>query len=106
MIDTVKLSILCPMHKESEMLALGFSPTCGHPEQSCRHLARWKLNFPTSISAPHITWSEARDRLHWLSASVSLPKMLFGSNVYTPKSDKEISRALLAISQSYRTVAR
>src|SRR5688500_18642628 len=99
MIDTVNLSILCPMHRRADMLALGFTPTCGHPEQLCRHLAKWKLNFPTSLCAPHITWSEAPDRLQWLSVSVSLPKMLSGSNVHTLKCDKEISTGLLAISK-------
>jgi hypothetical protein len=99
MIDTVNLSILCPMHRRDEMLGLGFSPTCGHPDQLCRHLAKWKLDFPISPSAPHITWIEAPDRLHWLTVSVSLPKMLFGSNVQTLKSDEEISSGLQAISK-------
>lgn len=99
MIDTVNLLALCPMHQRSQMLAIGFSPTCGHTEQSCKHLARWKYNFPNSLSAPRITWSEAPDRRQWLSASVSLPKILFGSNVYPLQSDEDISRSLLALSE-------
>jgi hypothetical protein len=100
MIDTVSLALPQPMHHPSKMKALGFSPSCGHSERDCRHLPRWKFNSASvGATLPRITWSESPDRLHWLSASVSLPKMLFGSNVDLLANDSDIETGLIAISR-------
>ncbi len=99
MIDSVRLTVPCRMHNRTEMRALGFSPTCGHTERGCQHAARWKLNLrDSSRTLPRITWSEAPTRLHYLTAEVALPKMLYGSNIYLLDSDAEINRGLQAIS--------
>lgn len=100
MIDSVTLTLPRRMHARRDLFALGFFSACGHGERVCRHPARWKLNLPTAeVTLPRITWSEAPDRSHWLTASVSVPKMLWGSNIGSLETDVEIVTGLSAISR-------
>jgi hypothetical protein len=91
MIDSVCLTLPVRMHSPPEMMSLGFSSVCKHPSLSCTHPARWRFHPPNK---PHLTWSEAPDRSHWLSVTGSLPRLLFGSNVYLMSSDEELRTCL------------
>src|SRR5688572_25567527 len=96
MIDSVCLTLPIRMHSPMEMALLGFTSVCRHPSLSCAHPARWKFHPPNK---PHLTWSEAPDRSHWLSVTGSLPRFLFGSNVYLMSSDDELRTWLKGISE-------
>jgi hypothetical protein len=96
MIDSVCLTLPMRMHSPTEMASLGFTSVCRHPTLSCAHPARWKFH---PAKKPHLTWSEAPDRSHWLSVTGSLPRFLFGSNVYLMSSDDELRTCLDGISE-------
>ena len=103
MIDSVCLTRPVRMHSPRDMLALGFKSVCKHPTSVCDHPARWKL---ATDKKPHLTWSEAPDRSQWLSLTGSLPKFMFGSNVYLLASDDELRTCLEGISQYVAEVAQ
>jgi len=96
MIDSVCLTLPIRMHSPREMISLGFASACKHPSLSCRHPARWTFH---PQSKPHLTWSEAPDRSHWLSFTGSLPRFFFGSNVYLMATNDELQTCLAEISQ-------
>lgn len=106
MIDSVVITFPSPMHRPEEMVDLQFSRTCGHHGRDCKHRQRWKHN-PPKIAArlPRVTWSNAPDGLDYLSASVSIPKLLFGSNVEMVEDQVAIDRALSVISRYVSEVA-
>jgi hypothetical protein len=95
MIDTVCLTLPVRMHPPADMMALGFSAACRHPTPDCSHPARWKFHPPKK---PHLIWSEAPDHSHWLSLTGSLPRFMFGSNVYLLCSDDELRTCLEGVS--------
>jgi hypothetical protein len=103
MIDSVCLTLPVRMHSPPEMASLGFTSVCKHPSLSCTHPARWRFHPPNK---PHLTWSEAPDRSHWLSVTGSLPRFLFGSNVYLMSSDDEIRTCLDGISMYVGDIAQ
>jgi hypothetical protein len=96
MIDSVCLTLPVRMHSPREMSSLGFASVCRHPSVTCAHPARWRFHPP---NRPHLTWSEAPDRSHWLSVTGSLPRFLFGSNVYLISNDDELRTCLGGISE-------
>ncbi len=102
MIDSVCLTLPVRMHSASEMVSLGFRSVCKHPSPSCSHPARWIFK---PDKRPYLTWSEAPDRSQWLSLSGSLPRFIFGSNVYLMTSDDELRACLEGISEYVASVA-
>lgn len=99
MIDTVRLTQIATMHAPSEMLELGFSPNCGHARRGARP-AKWTRNVVSIDEArPRETWTAARDGLDYLSAEVSLPKLLYRSNAVMLQSDEQVETALRTLSQ-------
>jgi len=96
MIDSVCLTRPVRMHSPLDMLSLGFRSVCKHPSSVCTHPARWRL---AREKKPHLTWSEAPNGSHWLSLTGSLPKFMFGSNVYLLSNDDELRTCLEGISQ-------
>ena len=96
MIDSVCLTLPIRMHSPREMISLGFASACKHPSMFCRHPARWTFH---PQNKPHLTWSEAPDRSHWLSFTGSLPRFLFGSNVYLMSTNDELRTCLADVSQ-------
>jgi len=103
MIDSVCFTTPIRMHSPQEMSLLGFASACRHPSPSCSHPARWTLH---PSNKPHLTWSEAPDRSHWLSFTGSLPRFFFGSNVYLMSTDEELRTCLEGVSQYVSDVAQ
>jgi hypothetical protein len=103
MIDTVCLTLAVRMHSPTDMMTLGFSAACRHPTRFCSHPARWRFHPP---KRPHLTWSEAPDHSHWLSLTGSLPRFMFGSNVYLLSSDDELRTCLEGISHYVSSAAQ
>ncbi|HJR06228.1 MAG TPA: phage/plasmid replication protein [Pyrinomonadaceae bacterium] len=81
MIDTVQVRHIVPMPSPAEMLKRGWSTSCGHVPIDGEGV-RWKFNQPSSLEnvLPRLTWSATPSGM-WLSAEVSLPKLLYGNNV-------------------------
>jgi hypothetical protein len=100
MIDTVVMTLPVAMHRPREMLDLQFSRTCSHDGRDCQHPARWKLNPPkVAATLPRLTWNTAPNGNDYLSAIVSIPKLLFESNVEMVENQRDINIALTAISR-------
>ncbi len=82
------------------MSALQFSRACGHNGVDCQHHPRWK-RAPSEFgrALPWIVWNKAPDRVDYLTIGVSLPKVLYGSNVEMLRTQSDIDRALYRISE-------
>lgn len=95
MIDSIRLTKRVSMHAPDLMRALRFSPTCGHADRKVTRPATWSLN-PTAGGEARLrlTWKAAPDGFDYLSAEVSLPKLISGSNVYMLGTDFEMANAL------------
>jgi hypothetical protein len=103
MIDSVCLTLPIQMHSPPVMTALGFRSNCRHPSPDCSHPARWHWQLATK---PRLTWSEAPNGMHWLSAAGSLPKFMFGSNTQLFSSEKELQISLHNLSAFVSDVAQ
>ena len=107
MIDTVILSTVSALHPPGQMAALQFTRACGHSGRHCDHNPRWRFNPPKIAGTlPRLTWTRAPDGEDYLSAAVSIPKLLFGSNVKMVETQKEIETALLCVSEYVSEVAQ
>ena len=80
-----------------ELTERGFSKVFRHVHEDDPR-TRWKLNLPPSSEGllPRLTWSSTPSG-DWLTAEVSVPKMLYSSNVRMV-TDADIARALDRIS--------
>lgn len=95
MIDTVRLTSQLLMHAPVAMRELYFSPRCGHTAPGAMRPSTWVLNSPNADpSRPRLTWTAAPDGLDYLSAEISLPTLLYGSNVSILTGDVQIKEAL------------
>ncbi len=79
MIDTVAVRHSLAMPPPAGLLALGFSTPCGHALAS----SKWVKNPPKGSNLPRLTWSAHDGGKDWLTAEVSLPKFVNGTNVRT-----------------------
>jgi hypothetical protein len=79
MIDTVAVRHSLAMPPPAGLLALGFSTPCGHALAS----SKWVKNPPKGSNLPRLTWSTHDGGGDWLTAEVSLPKFVNGTNVRT-----------------------
>jgi hypothetical protein len=80
MLDTIQLRHCRPLPKPQELQERGFTTVCGHTP--LEGASKWINNSTALINRfPRLTWSQDRDNRGWLSAEVSLPKLLYGSNV-------------------------
>lgn len=96
MIDTVTLRHQALLPPPSHLLGRGFTPLCGH--LSPEYAQRWKLNQPgDGGTRPRLTWSSTPSG-PWLSAEVSLPKLLYGDNLAAIE-PYEIQRGLGEVSR-------
>jgi hypothetical protein len=78
------------------MLDRGFTPNCGHVAPD--RYQTWRLNLPPGHGTrPRLTWSSTPSG-GWLTAEVSLPRFLFGSNIPLV-SDPHVQQALAGISR-------
>jgi hypothetical protein len=87
MLDTVQIRRSVPRHQPNELIALGWSSSCGHAESD-----KFKLNLP---KMPRLTWTHREDA-DWLTAEVSLPKFYFGNNVES-LNDSQLQTALVDV---------
>ena len=89
-IDTIRLTVQQPLRTAEAMQALGFRP--------CK-TRKWQ-GYVLDLDPFKFMWS-----LHnYLSVEVSLPKYLYGSNVYTLETDEAINDALCKLSHDVSTL--
>jgi hypothetical protein len=92
MIDTVQLRHRIPLPSANELRAQGWLPISKHGDNS------WKRNQPMNTETlPRLTWRQTLSGA-WLTAEVSLPKMLYPNSVEL-LDDDDVGQGLMLVTQ-------